>query len=72
MYTRVSSRAQQSDLNRQVAGLSSLYPEAEVIAEIGGGLNFTEKKMLTLLGQVLSGNVRMVVIAHKDRLARYA
>ncbi|WP_431844332.1 IS607 family transposase [Oscillatoria acuminata] len=72
IYTRVSSRAQQSDLNRQVAGLSSLYPEAEVIAEIGGGLNFTEKKMLTLLGQVLSGNVRMVVIAHKDRLARYA
>ncbi|CDM95340.1 ISSoc2, resolvase [Limnospira maxima CS-328] len=27
--------------------------------------------MLALLGQVLSGDVRMVVVAHKDRLARF-
>ncbi|MCT7966467.1 IS607 family transposase [Laspinema sp. D1] len=71
IYARVSSRAQQSDLNRQVAALSSLYPEAEVVSEIGGGLNFKRKKMLALLGQVLSGDIRMVVIAHKDRLARF-
>ncbi|MCT7972367.1 IS607 family transposase [Laspinema olomoucense] len=71
IYARVSSRAQQSDLNRQVAALSNLYPEAEIISEIGGGLNFKRKKMLALLGQVLSGDVRMVVIAHKDRLARF-
>ncbi|MET0115327.1 MAG: IS607 family transposase [Limnospira maxima] len=71
IYARVSSRAQQSDLNRQVATLSNLYPEAEVVSEIGGGLNFKRKKMLALLGQVLSGDVRMVVVAHKDRLARF-
>ncbi|WP_438861267.1 IS607 family transposase [Limnospira fusiformis] len=69
IYARVSSRAQQSDLNRQVAALSNLYPEAEVVSEIGGGLNFKGKKMLALLGQVLSGDVRMVVVAHPDRLA---
>ncbi|MCT7975939.1 IS607 family transposase [Laspinema olomoucense] len=71
IYARVSSRAQQSDLNRQVAALSNLYPEAEIVSEVGGGLNFKRKKMLALLGQVLSGDVRMVVIAHKDRLARF-
>ncbi|WP_071776863.1 IS607 family transposase [Limnospira maxima] len=71
IYARVSSRAQQSDLNRQVAALSNLYPEAEVVSEIRGGLNFKGKgkKMLALLGQVLSGDVRMVVVAHPDRLA---
>ncbi|QJB29453.1 MULTISPECIES: IS607 family transposase [Limnospira] len=69
IYARVSSRAQQSDLNRQVAALSNLYPEAEVVSEIGGGLNFKGKKMLALLGHQLSGDVRMVVVAHKDRLA---
>ncbi len=46
IYARVSSRAQQSDLNRQVAALSNLYPEAEVVSENGGGLNFKGKKML--------------------------
>ncbi|WP_017715332.1 IS607 family transposase [Kamptonema formosum] len=70
-YARVSSRAQQSDLNRQVATLSSLYPQAEVIAEIGGGLNFKRKKLLALLEQILSGDIRLVVVAHKDRLARF-
>ena len=69
IYARVSSRAQQSDLNRQVAALSNLYPEAEVVSEIRGGLNFKGKKMLALLGHHLSGDVRMVVVAHQDRLA---
>jgi predicted site-specific integrase-resolvase len=54
-----------------VAALSNLYPEAEVVSEIGGGLNFKGKKMLALLGQVLSGDVGMVVVAHPDRLARW-
>ncbi|WP_434475049.1 IS607 family transposase, partial [Limnospira platensis] len=71
IYARASSRAQQSDLKRQVAALSNLYPEAEVVSEIGGGLNFKGKKMLALLGQVLSGDVGMVVVAHPDRLARW-
>ena len=70
-YARVSGRAGQPDLNRQVAALSSLYPQAEVISEIGGGLNFKRKKLLALLEQILSGDVRMVVVAHKDRLARF-
>ncbi|MGL5194730.1 MAG: IS607 family transposase [Chroococcales cyanobacterium] len=71
LYARVSSRAQQPDLNRQVATLCNLYPQAEIVSEIGGGLNFKRKKMLALLGQILSGDVRMVVVAHKDRLARF-
>ncbi|MFB2922632.1 MULTISPECIES: recombinase family protein, partial [Aerosakkonema] len=45
LYARVSSRAQQPELNRQVAALSNLYPQAEIISEIGGGLNFKRKKL---------------------------
>ncbi len=71
IYARVSSRAQQPDLNRQVAALSNLYPNAEVISEIGGGLNFKRKKLLALLERIFKGDVRMVVVAHKDRLARF-
>jgi excisionase family DNA binding protein len=71
VYARVSGRALQPDLNRQVAALSSLYPQAEIVAEIGSGLNFKRKKLLALLEQILSGDVRLVVVAHKDRLARF-
>jgi predicted site-specific integrase-resolvase len=38
-YAWSGSLAQQPDLNRLFAALSSLYPQAEVIAIIGGGLN---------------------------------
>jgi predicted site-specific integrase-resolvase len=71
VYARVSSRAQQSDLNRQVAALRNLYPDAECVSEIGGGLNFKRKKLLALLERIMQGDVRLVVVAHKDRLARF-
>lgn len=34
-------------------------------------LNFKRKGLLTLLERVLSGNVGMVIVAHKDRLCRF-
>jgi excisionase family DNA binding protein len=48
IYARVSSKAQKPDLERQVAALSSRYPEAEIISEIGGGLNFKRKVRIVL------------------------
>ena len=71
IYCRVSSRAQQPDLERQVEAVSSRYPQAEVIAEIGGGLNFKRKKLLAILGRIMSGTVKRLIVAHKDRLARF-
>ncbi|MEB3342488.1 IS607 family transposase [Okeania sp.] len=71
LYCRVSSNAQKSDLNKQVAELQSLYPNAETIKEIGGGLNFKRQKLLNLLSQILKGEVQRVIVAHKDRLARF-
>ena len=44
------------DSNRQVAELQSLYPYAETIKDVGGGLNFKRKKLLNLLSQKISRN----------------
>lgn len=71
IYCRVSSRAQKPDLERQVEALFAKYPKAEIIAEIGGGLNFKRKKLLAILGRVMSGTVSHLIVAHKDRLARF-
>jgi hypothetical protein len=40
-------------VEREVAALSNLYPSAEVISEVGGGLNFKRKKLLALLERVM-------------------
>lgn len=71
IYGRVSSHKQRHDLERQLDYLISLYPQAKIFKDIGGGLNFKRKGLLALLGQVMSGDISTVVVAHQDRLARF-
>jgi excisionase family DNA binding protein len=71
IYARVSTRPQKADLDRQVERLSALYPGCEVIKEVGGGLNLRRKGLIALLGRVLHGDIGTIVVAHKDRLARF-
>lgn len=71
IYARVSSYKQREDLDRQVNYLQSLYPAAVVFKDIGGGLNFKRKALLSLLGRVMSGDIQTVVVGHQDRLARF-
>ena len=71
LYARVSSRSQKNDLEQQVQFLQSRYPDAEIITDIGSGLNFKRKGLQTLLDRVLGNTCKLVVIAHKDRLCRF-
>jgi predicted site-specific integrase-resolvase len=64
--------AQKPDLENQgrmLAEWSSAngYVVDAWIAEIGGGLNFKRKQFLRLI----AGEIAMLLIAHKDRLARF-
>ena len=71
LYARVSGRGQFSELERQSANLQSRYPDGELISDIGSGLNFKRKGFKTILDRYLSGDKLCVVVAHKDRLARF-
>ena len=70
-YCRVSSYKQRDDLERQVAFMRQHYPQYEVIRDIGSGLNFKRKGLRALLGRLLQGDKLRLVVAHKDRLARF-
>jgi predicted site-specific integrase-resolvase len=75
-YVRVSSQAQKPDLVNQQRVLEEFcqqrgYVVDEWIKEIGGGMNFKRRKFLSLMDEVLSGHIQRVVMAHKDRLARF-
>lgn len=71
LYARVSSRKQLDDLERQIEYLKSKEPHAEVISDIASGLNFKRKGLKTLLERSLQGDKLTVVVAHRDRLARF-
>jgi putative resolvase len=76
IYCRVSSAAQRPDLENQIRVVSEFcaargLSNAEVITEIGGGLNFKRPKFLALVDNIVHREVSHLVIAHKDRLARF-
>ena len=70
-YCRVSSAKQRGDLNRQVAQMRELYPDAEVVTDIAGGLNWQRRGLLSILERLHRGDKLEVVVAHRDRLARF-
>ncbi|PQJ95561.1 IS607 family transposase [Chromatium okenii] len=70
-YCRVSSDKQKDDLDRQVQFMRNQYPHAEIIKDIGSGLNFKRKGLNTILERAMRGTHITLVVAHRDRLARF-
>lgn len=70
-YCRVSSAKQRDDLARQVVYMRERFPQAEIISDIGSGLNFKRKGLRAILGRFLRGDKLTLVVAHRDRLARF-
>ncbi|MFB8792747.1 MAG: IS607 family transposase [Microcoleus sp.] len=71
LYARVSTSSQRDDLQKQIEALTTSYPGCEVITEIGSGLNFRRRKLNAILERIISGDIQLLVVAHKDRLARF-
>ena len=70
-YCRVSSAKQRDDLEKQVSLMRSIYPDAEVIRDIGSGLDEERRGYRTLLDRLLAGDKLQLVVAHRDRLCRF-
>jgi len=70
-YCRVSSAKQRDDLARQVEFMQQQYPDAEIIQDIGSGINFKRKGLQTLLVRFMGGEQLTVVVACRDRLCRF-
>lgn len=73
LYARVSAHDQRADLDRQVARLSAWaagqgIAVAEVVTEIGSGMDGRRLRLRRLLADPAA---TMVVVEHRDRLARF-
>jgi predicted site-specific integrase-resolvase len=72
IYARVSSKKQEDDLQRQIDALQKDFPSFKVYKDTCSGLNYKRKGLTRLLEHVQGGAIKTVVVAHKDRLARFA
>src|SRR5581483_178796 len=71
-YARVSSARQAADLERQIRGLRELYPDYEIISDIGSGVNPRRKGLQAILELAMQRRIEEVVVTHRDRLSRNA
>ena len=47
------------------------YPDAEIVRDVGSGLNFRRKGLLAILERLHQGDKLRIVVAYRDRLARF-
>lgn len=71
-YARVSSAPQRGDLERQAAALQRAYPDHELVTDVGSGINWRRPGLLSILDRAMRGDVQELVVAHRDRLCRFA
>ena len=74
LCARVSSFKQKEagDLERQIELLKKEAPKyTRLIQDVASGLNFQRTGLLALLDAIEAGSVATVVVAYKDRLARF-
>lgn len=71
LYARVSTAGQKEDLQSQSDTISKAYPQCRVISETGSGMNFKRKKFIEIMEAVARKEVKLIVVAHKDRLVRF-
>jgi putative resolvase len=71
LYARVSTASQKDDLKSQSDYISKAYPQCRVISETGSGMNFKRKKFIEIMESVAKKEIKLIVIAHKDRLVRF-
>ena len=75
-YCRVSSAAQKPDLANQRKVLEEFVVAkglagVEGIEEVGGGLNVTRKRLLARMDEIGRRDIKMLILAHRDRLTRF-
>jgi predicted site-specific integrase-resolvase len=69
-YARVSSHSQKPELENQKKILKQIYPDYEILYDIGSGINFKRKNFLKIINYGITDELEELVITYKDRLCR--
>ncbi len=76
VYCRVSAVAQKPDLVNQMKALEVYCKQHAIkvdewMSDIGSGLNYKRKQFNRLMEMIELGQVKRVILAHRDRLVRF-
>ena len=64
IYTRVSSRKQSEDLQRQIDFMSKTIKGAEIVSDIGSGFDYNRVGFQRIIREVIKGGVDNVYVSY--------
>jgi len=67
-YARVSTYSQKAELENQKSILMNMYPDHELLIDIGSGINFKRKNLSKIIKYGIQGELKSLVVTYKDRL----
>lgn len=70
-YCRVSSSNQKNDLQRQIEYMRTKFPHHTIIQDVASGIKWKRKGLKTILELAMSGKLKELVVAYRDRLCRF-
>ena len=70
-YYRVSSVKRKPGLDRQIAFMRERCPDAEIVSDIGSGLNYKRRGLNAIPERAYGGERIQLVAACRDRLTRF-
>ena len=51
--------------------MKKLYPDYNIIEDVGSGINFNRIGIRKIIDLAISGKINKIVVAYKDRLTRF-
>ena len=51
--------------------MKKLYPDYNIIEDVGSGINFNRKGIRKIIDLAISGKINKIVVAYKDILTRF-
>jgi len=51
--------------------MKKLYPDYNIIEDVGSGINFNRKGIRKIIDFAISGKINKIVVAYKDILTRF-
>jgi len=68
-YCRVLSNKQRVELKKQISEMKIMYPDYEIISDIGSETNYNRPGLKMIIDYAIKGEIEILVVAYKDILA---
>jgi predicted site-specific integrase-resolvase len=70
-YCRVLNKKHKTELDADIKSMAQLYPDYEIISDIGSGMDYERAGLMKILDYAIKGEIENIVISNKNKLVKF-